>query len=81
MPASSRPPPPRLRCARPCSPEDRERLQYLYDEWAHPYFVSVEEYGRIMEVGAAGRSIQCSCSAHLLVQLIGSAMAGACTFL
>lgn len=33
-----------------CSPEDKERLQYLYDEWAHPYFVSIEEYERIMKV-------------------------------
>lgn len=34
-----------------CSESDRERLQFLYEEWAHPYFVSKEEYGRIMEVG------------------------------
>lgn len=33
--------------ANPLSKEDRERLQFLYDEWAHPYFVSKEEYGRI----------------------------------
>lgn len=33
-----------------CSESDRERLQFLYEEWAHPYFVSKEEYGRIMEV-------------------------------
>jgi len=31
------------------SDEDRERLQFLYDEWAHPYFISKEEYGRIAE--------------------------------
>lgn len=31
----------------PFSEEERERLQFLYDEWAHPYFVSKEEYGRI----------------------------------
>lgn len=33
-----------------CSKSDRERLRFLYEEWAHPYFVSKEEYGRIMEV-------------------------------
>jgi MPBQ/MSBQ methyltransferase len=31
----------------PLTDNDRERLQFLYDEWAHPYFVSKEEYGRI----------------------------------
>lgn len=29
------------------SPDERARLQFLYDEWAHPYFVSVEEYERL----------------------------------
>ncbi|KAI7837904.1 hypothetical protein COHA_008285 [Chlorella ohadii] len=33
----------------PFSESDQERLQFLYEEWAHPYFVSKEEYGRIME--------------------------------
>lgn len=32
---------------KPFTVEERERLQFLYDEWAHPYFVSKEEYGRI----------------------------------
>ena len=31
----------------PLSDNDKERLQFLYDEWAHPYFISKEEYGRI----------------------------------
>lgn len=31
----------------PLTERDRERLQFLYDEWAHPYFISKEEYGRI----------------------------------
>eukprot|EP00887_Chlorella_sp_A99_P003319 scaffold26.g3319.t1 len=34
---------------KPFSDQDRARLQFLYDEWAHPYFVSKEEYGRIMQ--------------------------------
>ncbi|KAL4434784.1 hypothetical protein ABPG77_005311 [Micractinium sp. CCAP 211/92] len=33
----------------PFSESDKERLRFLYEEWAHPYFVSKEEYGRIME--------------------------------
>ena len=32
----------------PLSASERDRLQFLYDEWAHPYFVSVEEYGRML---------------------------------
>jgi MPBQ/MSBQ methyltransferase len=32
---------------KPFSEDDKARLQFLYDEWAHPYFVSKEEYGRI----------------------------------
>ena len=35
--------------AAPLTQEDRENLQFLYDEWAHPMFIPYEEYGRIME--------------------------------
>lgn len=35
---------------RPFTPKDKSALQFLYDEWAHPYFVSVQEYGRLLEV-------------------------------
>ena len=31
---------------------ERAALQFLYDEWAHPFFVSVQEYGRLLEVCA-----------------------------
>ena len=31
------------------SEEERERLDFLYREWAHPYFISYEEYARICE--------------------------------
>lgn len=34
---------------KPLTLEDKDNLQFLYDEWAHPYFVSYEEYARIME--------------------------------
>jgi len=31
------------------TPQERKTLDYLYGEWTHPYFVSIEEYARIME--------------------------------
>ncbi|PNH02628.1 putative tocopherol O-methyltransferase, chloroplastic [Tetrabaena socialis] len=34
--------------AAPFSPADKADLQFLYDEWAHPYFISIEEFGRLM---------------------------------
>ncbi|KAL3140222.1 hypothetical protein ABBQ38_004497 [Trebouxia sp. C0009 RCD-2024] len=33
----------------PLSPTEKEQLQFLYDEWAHPYFISNLEFGRLME--------------------------------
>ncbi len=36
---------------RPLSGADKAALQFLYDEWAHPFFVSVQHYGRLLEVG------------------------------
>ena len=32
--------------------KERKTLDYLYGEWTHPYFISIEEYARIM--GATG---------------------------
>jgi MPBQ/MSBQ methyltransferase len=34
---------------RPLTPKEKDKLQFLYDEWAHPYFISKEEYVRIMD--------------------------------
>ena len=31
------------------SPSEVKRLNYLYGEWTHPHFISIEEYGRLME--------------------------------
>ena len=31
------------------APEEKQRLQFLYDEWSHPHFISIEEYVRLME--------------------------------
>jgi MPBQ/MSBQ methyltransferase len=33
----------------PLSDQEKKELQFLYDEWAHPYFISIQEFGRIME--------------------------------
>lgn len=29
--------------------EELERLEFLYKEWAHPYFISYQEYGRLLQ--------------------------------
>jgi hypothetical protein len=38
----------------PLSPEDKEKLRFLYEEWAHPFFISIQEFCRIMSVRARG---------------------------
>jgi MPBQ/MSBQ methyltransferase len=48
---------------RPLSAEDKANLQFLYEEWAHPYFISIQEFCRLMEVGGCvqrrqGRGLQ-----------------------
>ncbi|GLC52876.1 hypothetical protein PLESTB_000683600 [Pleodorina starrii] len=35
--------------AAPFSQQDKDDLQFLYDEWAHPYFISIQEFDRIMK--------------------------------
>jgi hypothetical protein len=35
---------------KPLSPEDKEKLRFLYEEWAHPYFISIQEFCRLMDV-------------------------------
>ena len=43
---------------KPFNAQERKTLDYLYGEWTHPYFISIEEYARIMQVrGADG----CGC--------------------
>lgn len=34
----------------PLTQKDKADLQFLYDEWTHPHFVSKEEYSRLLEV-------------------------------
>ncbi|KAJ8908067.1 hypothetical protein NDN08_008164 [Rhodosorus marinus] len=31
------------------SEEERSRLQFLYDEWSHPFFISIEQFARFMK--------------------------------
>jgi len=33
---------------RPFTEQDKKELQFLYDEWAHPYFISYQEFARLM---------------------------------
>ena len=43
---------------KPFNAQERKTLDYLYGEWTHHYFISIEEYARIMQVrGADG----CGC--------------------
>jgi len=30
---------------KPFTPKERATLDYLYGEWTHPYFISIDEYG------------------------------------
>ena len=39
---------------RPLSEDDKQRLRFLYEEWAHPFFISMQEFCRLME--ARGRA-------------------------
>merc|ERR1712054_92166 len=36
----------------------RETLDFLYAEWTHPYFISIEEYGRLMEGTGALKDVE-----------------------
>ena len=33
---------------RPLTAADREELKFLYEEWAHPYFISIQEFERLL---------------------------------
>jgi MPBQ/MSBQ methyltransferase len=36
--------------APPLSSSEQEELNFLYEEWAHPFFISMQEFCRLMEV-------------------------------
>jgi len=42
---------------KPFTDKERQELQFLYDEWAHPYFISIQEFERLMRVSEGGRCI------------------------
>ena len=48
-------------CQRETPPEltkvEKSQLQFLYDEWAHPYFISIQEYGRLVETCNPGAAV------------------------
>ena len=54
---------------RPLTKEDKERLQFLYDEWAHPFFISIEEFGRLMEVRLLQRAPSRSWQSSFLLRM------------
>ena len=42
----------------PFTDKDREDLRFLYEEWAHPFFISKEEFGRLMQGAGAYRDVR-----------------------
>lgn len=36
--------------AAPLSSQEQQELNFLYEEWAHPFFISMQEFCRLMEV-------------------------------
>jgi len=37
---------------KPFTDKEKADLQFLYDEWAHPYFISIQEFERLMKVSS-----------------------------
>lgn len=33
----------------PFTEDEKRDLQYVYDEWSHPYFISIKDYGQLMQ--------------------------------
>jgi len=40
------------------SDQERKTLDYLYGEWTHPYFISIDEYARIMDRTGTLKQVQ-----------------------
>ena len=38
--------------------EEKSKLQFLYDEWAHPYFISIKDYCALAEGTGAMREVE-----------------------
>ena len=37
--------------AKPFSQQEQQELQFLCEEWAHPYFISIKDFERLLQVG------------------------------
>ncbi|KAK9806354.1 hypothetical protein WJX72_011230 [[Myrmecia] bisecta] len=35
--------------SKPFTEDEKKDLQFLYDEWAHPFFISIQEFGRLLQ--------------------------------
>ena len=57
--------------ATPFTDKDRADLQFLYDEWTHPHFISKEEYGRLLEVKYAYSFTLTACAHGRCVSPLG----------
>ncbi len=42
----------------PFSEKDKADLKFLYEEWAHPFFISIQEFERLMNVSRVGGGLQ-----------------------
>jgi len=42
----------------PFTEEEKESLQYVYDEWSHPYFISISDYAKLMEGTGVLKSVE-----------------------
>lgn len=40
--------------ATPFTAQDKDDLKFLYEEWAHPYFISYQEFERLAQVCGGG---------------------------
>jgi len=57
---------------KPFTDKDRADLKFLYDEWAHPYFISIQEFERLMKVGGTVRFPLCLArSIHMAAGMLG----------
>merc|ERR1712217_309509 len=42
----------------PFTAEERTTLKFVYEEWSHPYFVSISSYGKMMEETGVLESVE-----------------------
>lgn len=60
---------------RPLTASDKSKLKFLYDEWAHPFFVSYQQFARLLQVRRWLASALCFFGAtHCLLRFLSSCM-------